>query len=628
MSKSALPPPSMTPEENEQVTKFLAELEIMETEDPEQFAQVMAQLGLGAGGPAGGKGGIGTAKGVVDAISQMRASAAQGVQSNSQTKDIQLPDGQTMSTSGVQTRQKGIEITPEPGFVLKTKRLTDDVKVFINICKHDALAEPALKKKLDASGEEVEGMNIPLSVGPRRFDKDKSNVQCHVYDVIVNPTVIADVVEDITGKKRDFLCQLALQGIEQKYKEQLDKRYKLPKLRYLGDKIATQLIQDRKNQPVIEEINVPSSKTPKSKSKVPSAPKVVVKDEELSYEVCWLREGSTASDSEEVTITSLQRDGNGSIPLYIEPMVRPEEGVTHILFTALVDMAVSGSSLNNIHVKVSPFKLIVSVKGYKTVSLPLPTPVLPPSALQSSETGVQTYSVIRPVEGYTRLVQLRIGMAVDTADWSAGPDPGSKPWLIAEALGGGEARRVTKKVEIDENTDTNALPEDKFHINLPDDVDQYTGVPLERDDKDNEVFAEDKFHKADASSQYIIEQREKDIREKWEKHAKEKAEREADPNVEIVELDDYKVGGKYGPDKDPTSKAFDLSQNAQKEELQKASNVVASAANLRGFDWSQEPDINDIDCDVDTPMASTGTGSPQVNPINGLSSTLWTELLD
>ena len=114
-------------------------------------------------------------------------------------------------------------------------------QVFINICKHEALAEPALKKKLDASGEEVEGMNIPLSVGPRRFDKDKSSVQCHVYDVIVNPTVIADVVEDITGKKRDFLCQLALQGLEQKYKEQLDKRYKLPKLKYLGEKIATQL---------------------------------------------------------------------------------------------------------------------------------------------------------------------------------------------------------------------------------------------------------------------------------------------------------------------------------------------------------------------------------------------------
>jgi hypothetical protein len=101
---AAPPRPQMTPEENEQVTKFLAELEVMETEDPEQFAQVMAQLGLGAGGGEGGQGGVDTAKGVVDAISQMRASAAQGMQSNNATKDIKLPDGKIMSTSGVETR--------------------------------------------------------------------------------------------------------------------------------------------------------------------------------------------------------------------------------------------------------------------------------------------------------------------------------------------------------------------------------------------------------------------------------------------------------------------------------------------------------------------------------------------
>jgi hypothetical protein len=403
------------------------------------------------------------------------------------------------------------------------------------------LAEPALKKKLDASGEEVEGMNIPLSVGPRRFDKDKSNVKCHVYDVIVNPTVITDVVEDITGKKRDFLCQLALQGLEQKYKEQLDKRYKLPKLRYLGEKIATQLIQDRKNQPKIEEINVPSSRAKKSTSKAASKPPpVVVKDEDLAYEVSWLRNGTSETESEEISISSLQRDSKGSIPLYVEPLTVAEEGTTHILFTALVDMAISGASLNNIHVKVSAYKLIVSIKGYKTVSLPLPTAVLPPSSVSQSS-AARTFSVIRPMEGYTRLVQLRIGMAIDTAEWSAGPDPGSKPWLVAEALGGGEAREFSKKAAaVDEKVDENSLPEDKFHINLPDGVDKYTGRQLDYDDKEEEVFAEDRFHKADASSQYIIEQREKDIRSKWEKHEKEKAERENDPNIEIVELDDYK----------------------------------------------------------------------------------------
>jgi hypothetical protein len=101
----------MTPEENEQVTKFLAELETMETEDPQQFAQVMAQLGLGSGGggpegnvPEDGQHSMGTAKSVAAAISQMRATAAQGMNTSMSTKDIQLPDGKTMSTTGVQAK--------------------------------------------------------------------------------------------------------------------------------------------------------------------------------------------------------------------------------------------------------------------------------------------------------------------------------------------------------------------------------------------------------------------------------------------------------------------------------------------------------------------------------------------
>lgn len=98
-----------------------------------------------------------------------------------------------------------------------------------------------------------------------------------------------------------------------------------------------------------------------------------------------------------------------------------------------------------------------------------------------------------------------------------------------------------------------------------------------------------------------------------------------------------RAGGKYGPEKDPTSKAFDLSKNSQKEELQKASEVLlGKSSELRAFDWSQEPDMNDIDIDDDEGDDGIGigrgndvTGSPKSSPIiGGLSSTLWTELLD
>ena len=360
-------------------------------------------------------------------------------------------------------------------------------------------------------------MNIPLSVGPRRLDKDKSGVQCHVYDVIVNPKVIDDVVEDITGKKRDFLCQLAIQGLEQKYKENFDKRYKLPKLKYLGDNVEKQLIQDRKSQPVIEEISVPSvgkKKKTISKTNVTSAQK----DEELTFNVYWQHACASGKSPEETLIPSLQRDAQGSLPPYVEPLTPANPQYTHILFTTHIDMSIMGSNMKDINVKISPFKLFVSVKGYKPVSLHLPAAVLPPSSTLSSQSSTQTFSVLRPVEGYARLVQLRIAMAIDKDDWCNAPDPGSKAWLIAEALGGGITRdESVKQKVVDENIDENTLPEDKFHIQLPDNVDKYTGLPL---NEDNDELPEDKFHKADASSNYIIEQRENDIKKKWEKHAK------------------------------------------------------------------------------------------------------------
>jgi hypothetical protein len=69
-----------------------------------------------------------------------------------------------------------------------------------------------------------------------------------------------------------------------------------------------------------------------------------------------------------------------------------------------------------------------------------------------------------------------------------------------------------------------------------------------------------RFHKKDAYSSYIINQREQDIKEKWTKYEKynrttvlltddsndhfhnyrEKQERKNDPNVEYIDIDDFK----------------------------------------------------------------------------------------
>lgn len=75
---------------------------------------------------------------------------------------------------------------------------------------------------------------------------------------------------------------------------------------------------------------------------------------------------------------------------------------------------------------------------------------------------------------------------------------------------------------------------------------------------------------------------------------REKAERQNDPNVEYVDMEDFKPGGKYAPKTAETvaSKA----EEVVSEELRRAADVLAQAQEL--------------------------------TKTNILSSSLWTELLD
>eukprot|EP00957_Ditylum_brightwellii_P155481 11835084-Ditylum_brightwellii.AAC.1 len=98
---------------------------------------------------------------------------------------ISLPGGKTelkLDGSGTGVKDTGLEIKPTPGFVIKTKTTnhsstsstpTDPVKLFINVCTHEKIDAPGAKKKLDETGAEVEGINVPISVGPIRISLDK-----------------------------------------------------------------------------------------------------------------------------------------------------------------------------------------------------------------------------------------------------------------------------------------------------------------------------------------------------------------------------------------------------------------------------------------------------------------------
>jgi hypothetical protein len=179
-------------------------------------------------------------------------------------------------------------------------------------------------------------------------------------------------------------------------------------------------------------------------------------------------------------------------------------------------------------------------------------------------------------------------MPVDRTPWDSAPDAGSKQWLVTNALRSGDgdddtfnpydeqavavataaaaaaaaaaasgsglasSSSISKQAASEET-----LPEDRFHIRLPSDVDPYTGQRVASGggsngaELDDVELPEDRFHRKDAGSQYLIQQREQAVKDKWDKHEKEKAERVNDPNVEYVDVQDFRPGGKlYKPERD------------------------------------------------------------------------------
>ncbi len=410
-----------------------------------------------------------------------------------------------------------------------------------------------MKKKLDENGEEVEGMNIPTSVGAARHGEDKSGVPCLIYDVIVNTSVIQETRDDKTGKYRDFICQLGIQCIEQKYKEELDKRYKLPKLEYMGT-VESQYIQDRKSMPKIEEVSSSSGKKTGSASRSKLSTKsslaeVIVADRILSFQLYWLV-NKRCGDETNLTaknVTTVSADNLDSLDRvlfiyngdeYKEPLdIAPAEHCGMLFEAEIHDQQF------NIHaaeVGLSPFKVQIKLPGYGRVTVHLACAVQPASAF---------CQLTRPTGFVSKLV-FQLVASVDRTAWDDVADAGSKPWLLAQALAtddssenGGNPMGVSTnpyRSQAAAGTTTGAArvgnvlgdsyQEDKFHLRLPDDVDPYTGVKLDGDagskerknvlPPEEQILPEDRFHQKDASSSYLINQREQAKKDKWDKYEK------------------------------------------------------------------------------------------------------------
>jgi hypothetical protein len=143
----------------------------------------------------------------------------------------------------------GMLVRPTPGFVVKTRDTVSGMKVFLNITSNEHIEAPHMQSLVDMDNQD--GVRVPLSVGTPMEDFDKKNEPCVTYDLVANPETVTECQN--TPAFRESVVNLCMAAVAQKYKVELDPRYKLPKMTYKGDNVQLQRIR-KKNASKIQEV--------------------------------------------------------------------------------------------------------------------------------------------------------------------------------------------------------------------------------------------------------------------------------------------------------------------------------------------------------------------------------------
>jgi len=111
-----------------------------------------------------------------------------------------IDEGESTDRKRVQLLQSfGIlqVVTPTPAFVIKTKRMMDNTKVFVNVCSHDLVPYNR--------DDESYLMSYMLVGPPIEHMNEKDSSYCVVYDVVVHPDEIKNSVTETLGTRVSWL---------------------------------------------------------------------------------------------------------------------------------------------------------------------------------------------------------------------------------------------------------------------------------------------------------------------------------------------------------------------------------------------------------------------------------------
>lgn len=423
-----------------------------------------------------------------------------------------------------------------------------DTKVFLNICSHPLIAAPSKRKGLDdESGKEIDGLRLPMSLGELRPCYDKTGKATIAADCVLNPTVVQEMNSD--SNYLHFICDFIVQCASIKFGQtlfggcNLDRRYKLPRMKYAGfvdpttclpvvsngaqalhGSVAKQRVKRHGGKSsIIEEVDCSPFKLidnssikgsiltgGSSRRKGCRIELFIGNDKRLIPLFEFLRlvsefDGIVNQERPSTTIREITRSPNlkscdkGDYLHSSQRLIAPIPLDTTTLVRALEEVGsdVIEKRERDMGNKQDTWSIIARC-SFKS-SLQIDTPTIELSAftlfvddvecvLPFSVDVHQTTATINPV---AIDIEIRMPMLL-----SLGPDPGTRPWELQKALCGGKASEEERERSIESILPINTLPEIEFSTYFIDDEGADESRPL----------PEDAFHSQDILSCHILHQ--------------------------------------------------------------------------------------------------------------------------
>ncbi|KAM4634851.1 PIH1 domain-containing protein 1 isoform 3-T3 [Polymixia lowei] len=146
-------------------------------------------------------------------------------------------------------------IRPQPGMCVKTVTQPDKQKVFINVCQSTSVPRPPELSRDELvellQSEDPTGYRVPMSLGEPHVEADNSSQGCTAYDVVINQEFFQKCQKDPLFQQ--FLIMVTLEGLENKYKLELSRDWKVLKNRKFFGSVSEQNIRS-KSRPIIQEL--------------------------------------------------------------------------------------------------------------------------------------------------------------------------------------------------------------------------------------------------------------------------------------------------------------------------------------------------------------------------------------